>query len=158
MSIRMKRFVLIGSLLLNVFFISWAGSQWLKTRFTSDSLLARTIQTVPEAARPVFLKHLRNNKKELLRGLQQFMGGRQVVSRLSQQTELDSAELEQALTQARVGLNSTITQLQSAMLAAMKEMPPEVKQEWVQQWVQQRPLKNVQLTRAIEGLARELEK
>ena len=158
MSTRMKRFVLIGSLLLNVFFISWAGSQWLKTRFTSDSLLARTLQTVPEAARPAFLKHLRNNKKELLHSLQQFMSGRQAVSRLSQQTELDSTELERALTQARFGLNSTITQLQSVMLAAMNELPPEVKQEWIQQWVQQRPLKNTQLTRAIEGLERELEK
>ena len=158
MSTRMKRFILIGSLLLNVFFISWAGSQLIKNRFTSDSLLTRTMQTVPEAARPAFLKHLRNNKKELLHSLQQFMSGRQAVSRLSQQTELDSAELERALTQARFGLNSTITQLQSVMLAAMNELPPEVKQEWVQQWVQQRPLKNTQLTRAIEGLERELEK
>ena len=158
MSSRMKRLILIGSLLLNTFFISWAGSQWIKNRLTSGSLLTRTMQTVPEAARPAFLMNLRSNKKELLHGLQQFMSGRQAVSRLSQQTEPDSAELEQALTQARVGLNSTITQLQSAMLAAMKELPPEVQQEWVQQWVQQRPIKNAQLVLVIEGLARELEK
>ncbi len=158
MSRRMKRFVLIGSLLLNVFFISWAGSQLIKNRLTAGSLLTRTMQTVPEAARPAFLKHLQDNEEELLNGLQQFVSGRQTVNRLSQQTEPDSAALEQALTQARVNLNVTITQLQSAMLAAMKELPPEVQQEWIQQWVQQRPIKNAQLVLAIEDLARELEK
>lgn len=158
MSPRVKRFVLIGSLLLNTFFISWAVSQWIKNRLIPTSFLDRTMQTVPQAARPAFLKHLRGNKEELLHSLQQFMDGRQTINQLSQQSELDNAALEQALTQARTNLNGTMTQLQSAMLAAMRELPPEVRREWVQQWVQHRPLTDSQLELTIEALGRELEK
>lgn len=157
MSARMKRFVLIGSLLLNTFFISWVGSQWIKNRLTSEPLLTHLMQTAPAAARPVFLKHLRHHKASLLHTLQQLMSERDEINRLSQQSELDSAALEQALTQTTTHFTSAITQLQSAMLATMQELPPEVRQEWAKQWVQQRPLKNAQLAQTIKALAHELE-
>lgn len=159
MSPRINRFILIGSLLLNTFFISWAGTQWIKNRLSSDthSLLDRTMQTVPQAARPAFLKQLRNNKEELQHSMQQFMSERQTIYQLSQQSELDSAALEQAITQARVNLIGIMTQLQSAMLAAMEEQPPKLRQEWVRQWVQHRPLKDAQLALTIEALTSELE-
>lgn len=159
MNPRITRFVLIGSLLLNTFFISWAGTQWVKNRLTSDthSLLDRTMQAVPQAARPAFLKHLRTNKEQLLHSMQQFMSERQTINQLSQQSEVDSAALEQALTQARVNLLGMMMQLQSAMLAAMKELPPELRQEWVQQWAEHRPLKDAQLALTIEDLTSELE-
>ncbi|WP_020558545.1 periplasmic heavy metal sensor [Thiofilum flexile] len=150
----MKRFVLIGSLLLNIFFIIWAGSQWLKNRLISDSLLAHTMQTVPVVARPVFQRHLRNNKDELLHNLQQLRSGRQAINHLLQQTELDSAALDQALIQSRADLNKIVEQLQSAMAATMKELPPEARREWSQQWQQGDGL----LTQAIAVLTRELEK
>jgi len=157
-STRMKRFVLIGSLLLNVFFISWAGSKWIKNRLASDTPLAGMMQTAPEAARPIFVKHLRNNKDELLQSLQQFKRGRIAASRAAQQTELDSAALEQTLRQTRDGLTGAMTQLQDAMLAAMQELPPEVRQEWVEQWVQQRLLQDDQLVQTIETFGSELGK
>ena len=158
MSTRMKRFVLIGSLLLNVFFISWAGSQLIKNRLAPNALLLRTLQTVPAEARPVFLKHLRNNQDELLQSLQQFQQGRIAASRAAQQTELDSVALEQTLKQTREGMTSAITHLQDAMLAAMQELPPEVRQDWVGQWLQQRSPQDDQLAQAIKVFSSELEK
>lgn len=154
MSTRMKRIVLIGSLLVNVFFISWAGSQWIKTRMVSGSLLNSTMLAVPETARPVFLKHLRNNKDELLHKLQQFRSGRQAISRLMQEPSLDSSALDQALMQSRADMNKTVEQLQSTMVATMKELPPAARQEWAQQWQQGDAL----LVQAMDVVTRKLEK
>lgn len=154
MTSRMKRFVLIGSVLLNVFFISWLGSQWVKNRHASYSWIGRTVEQIPEAARPVFLKHLQGNKQELMSSLQQLVEGHEEVNRLSRETELDSAALEQAFSQGRDNLNNSIILLQSAMLAALQEMPLDVRNDWVKG----RQQKTNQFAQTLKDLASELEK
>ncbi len=141
-----QRILLMASVLLNIFFISWGLSHWLKDSALYPSLL----KNIPVEARPIFQKNLQANKAELITALKQLKRHRQVLSTLLQQEPLDIHALRASTTQAKASLHKMIEILQKARLATFTNISPQVRQKWAEKQ-QQNNLLFDQLIHSMEA-------
>lgn len=130
--------VLITSLLLNLFFISLALGRWANLQHIQSPALAGFLQSIPAEARPLMRENIKPHRRELLKSVHQLRQGRQRVSELLSQPELDDVALAATMKQVRDNSNISIEILHQGTLQTLKKLPNEARLEWVKQWKQGR--------------------
>jgi uncharacterized membrane protein len=101
---------------------------------TVEGAAQRFFETVPEAARPVIRRHLRDQAIEIALELRQIRQARQHVAEVVGRPELDHAALADAFAQLRSRTTALQELIHRTMAQAIEELPPDVRAQWQSRW------------------------
>ena len=99
-----------------------------------EATAQRFIETVPEAARPIIRRHLRDNAIEIALQLRQIRQARQYVAEVVGRPTLDDKALTDAFAQLRARTTALQELIHKALAQAIEEMPANVRTEWQARW------------------------
>ena len=99
-----------------------------------ESAVRRFFETVPEAARPVIRRHLRDNAVEIALHLRQIRQAREHLADVVGRPALDDAALAEAFARLRASTTALQELIHATMAQAIEELPPDVRAQWQTRW------------------------
>jgi uncharacterized membrane protein len=92
------------------------------------------VETLPEDARPIVRRHMRERAEDLLRQIEKIRVARAKVADVLGRSPLDEAALAAAFREIRTQTAALQSLAQGILMDAISELPPEVRTEWSSRW------------------------
>jgi uncharacterized membrane protein len=100
----------------------------------TGQMIRAFVETLPEDARPIVRRHMRERAEDLLRQIEKIRVARAKVADVLGRSPLDEAALAAAFREIRTQTAELQSLAQGILMDAISELPPEVRTEWSSRW------------------------
>lgn len=129
-----KRWLLVISLVLNVFFLSLIAGKWINQNYRATPSINALIKTLPAETKEVLRQEIKPKRRELAKAVYQFRQSRRQVAELLKQETLDDIALAESMKETQQHLNQIMDIFQTVLIGTSKQLSHEQRLEWSKQW------------------------